>query len=110
MWKIDRGGKMKVTTEAADLSKNDRNSGQGMQLRPQISNVDVQVQHEIEQFYYREAWLLDNRKFKEWFALLDDDIRYFMPLRTSRIQREGALEFSGEATCTRMELASTPSR
>lgn len=87
---------MNANTEAADLSKVDRNSGQSMQFSPQISKVDVQTQHEIEQFYYRESWLLDNRKFKDWFALLDDDIRYFMPLRTSRIQREGALEFSGD--------------
>ncbi len=87
---------MKATTEAADLSKNDRNNGQGMQFFPKISNVDVRVQHEIEQFYYRESWLLDNRKFKDWFALLDDDIRYFMPLRTNRLQRERALEFSGD--------------
>ena len=39
------------------------------------------LQQEIEQFYYTEAELLDDRRFEEWLDLLDDDIRYFMPLR-----------------------------
>ena len=51
--------------------------------------ADLALQHEIEQFYYREALLLDNIKYEEWFALLDDDIHYFMPLRRNRMQRYG---------------------
>lgn len=51
------------------------------------------LQHEVEQFYYREAHLLDNRKFEEWFNLLDEEIHYFMPIRTNRIQREQKLEY-----------------
>ena len=30
---------------------------------------------EVEDFYYAEAELLDNRQFREWFTLLADDIR-----------------------------------
>ena len=39
---------------------------------------------EIEQFLYREVRLLDNRQFHEWLELLTDDVRYWMPLRSSR--------------------------
>ena len=39
------------------------------------------LQHEIEQFYYREAALLDERRFSDWLALLAPDIHYWMPIR-----------------------------
>ena len=41
---------------------------------------------EIEQFLYREAQLLDDRRFQEWLDLLTDDIRYWMPVRSNRYQ------------------------
>lgn len=40
--------------------------------------------HEIEQFLYREARLLDDRRFEEWLALFTDDVRYWMPVRSTR--------------------------
>jgi 3-phenylpropionate/cinnamic acid dioxygenase small subunit len=36
---------------------------------------------EIEDFFYHEADLLDERRFEEWLDLLTDDVRYFMPIR-----------------------------
>ena len=39
------------------------------------------LQREIEDFYYLEAQLLDERRFEEWLDLLTEDITYFMPLR-----------------------------
>ena len=39
---------------------------------------------EVEQFLYREARLLDNRRFHEWLTLLTDDVRYWMPVRATR--------------------------
>lgn len=36
--------------------------------------------HEIEQFFFAEADLLDERRFPEWLDLFTDDVRYFMPL------------------------------
>lgn len=39
---------------------------------------------EIEQFLYREARLLDDRKFHEWLTLFADDIRYWMVGRSNR--------------------------
>jgi len=35
----------------------------------------------IENFFYREAELLDERRFTEWLDLLADDLTYFMPIR-----------------------------
>jgi 3-phenylpropionate/cinnamic acid dioxygenase small subunit len=39
---------------------------------------------EVEQFLYREARMLDERRFHEWLELFTDDVRYWMPMRTSR--------------------------
>ena len=36
---------------------------------------------EIADFLYREAELLDERRYREWLDLLADDIRYWMPMR-----------------------------
>jgi 3-phenylpropionate/cinnamic acid dioxygenase small subunit len=39
------------------------------------------LKFEIEEFLFREADLLDQRRFTEWLDLLADDIVYFMPIR-----------------------------
>jgi 3-phenylpropionate/cinnamic acid dioxygenase small subunit len=39
------------------------------------------LRQEIEDFLYREADLLDERRYDDWLALLADDVRYWMPLR-----------------------------
>mgnify|MGYP001166303393 FL=1 len=57
--------------------------------------IAPELQQEIEQFYYWEAKLLNNRRFEEWFGLLAADIRYFMPIRTTRSMREADQEYSG---------------
>ena len=36
-------------------------------------------------FLSREAKLLDERRFDEWFELLDDDIVYHVPIREARL-------------------------
>jgi 3-phenylpropionate/cinnamic acid dioxygenase small subunit len=40
-----------------------------------------ELKQEVEEFLYREADLLDGRKFREWLDLLADDLVYFMPIR-----------------------------
>jgi 3-phenylpropionate/cinnamic acid dioxygenase small subunit len=42
------------------------------------------VAREVEQFLYREARLLDDRRFHEWLTLFTDDIRYWMAGRSNR--------------------------
>ncbi len=46
-------------------------------------SVTLELQHEVEQFYYQEARLLDGRQYQTWFALCTEDIRYVMPARTN---------------------------
>jgi len=62
--------------------------------------TDIALQHEVEQFYYREALLLDNIRYEDWFALLDDDIHYYMPIRRNRMQRRGKLRSTDLAEYT----------
>src|SRR6267143_3782158 len=53
---------------------------------------------EIEEFLYREADLLDERRNEEWLALLADDIRYWMPMRRNVKFGEGEREFTRAGT------------
>ena len=41
-----------------------------------ISLEALSLQHEVEQFYYREALLLDRHEFNDWFDLLDEDLGF----------------------------------
>lgn len=42
------------------------------------------VIREVERFFYREARLLDERRFNEWLDLFTDDARYWMPVRMDK--------------------------
>ena len=42
---------------------------------------------EVEQFLYREARLLDSRRFRDWLELFTDDVRYVMVSRVNRYPR-----------------------
>ncbi len=45
--------------------------------------ASLELQHRLEQFYYREARLLDSRRYQDWLGLLSQDIIYTMPARTN---------------------------
>jgi 3-phenylpropionate/cinnamic acid dioxygenase small subunit len=49
--------------------------------------MDDGITRDIERFLYREARLLDERRFHEWLELLTDDIRYWMGTRSNRYPR-----------------------
>jgi 3-phenylpropionate/cinnamic acid dioxygenase small subunit len=61
--------------------------------------ADLQTHFEVEQFYYREADLLDEGRYTDWLDLLAEDLDYWMPTRTNRIRRQQALSVAarGEA-------------
>jgi 3-phenylpropionate/cinnamic acid dioxygenase small subunit len=42
------------------------------------------VIRQVEQFVYREARLLDERRFRDWLKLFTEDIHYWMAQRTTR--------------------------
>jgi 3-phenylpropionate/cinnamic acid dioxygenase small subunit len=52
------------------------------------------LRQEIEDFLYREAELLDERRYEDWLALLADDIRYWMPMRRNVKVGEQEREFT----------------
>ena len=54
------------------------------------------VRHEVQEFLYREAELLDERRYEEWLALFTDDARYFMPMRRNVPHDETEREFTRE--------------
>jgi 3-phenylpropionate/cinnamic acid dioxygenase small subunit len=53
-----------------------------------MSSEQQALWFELMQFYIREAWLLDERKYKEWLDLFTDDLVYFMPRRKNVPRRE----------------------
>lgn len=61
---------------------------------PPGTAVDAALQHEIEQFLYYEAAVLDARRYTEWLDLLTEDCSYYMPTRYNRTRREMEHEFS----------------
>jgi len=44
---------------------------------------DSDVYHDVLDFVYREAEMLDERRHQEWLSLLAADIRYVMPVRVT---------------------------
>jgi len=42
-------------------------------------NETTALRHQVEEFLYREAWLLDTFQMREWIELLTDDVRYLVP-------------------------------
>lgn len=46
---------------------------------------DIERQYAIEQFYYREAGLLDGRQYQQWLSLVSESIRYVMPARVNAL-------------------------
>jgi len=49
---------------------------------------------DLMQFYIREAWLLDDRKFRDWLDLFTDDVFYFMPRRRNVLRKDLERELS----------------
>jgi 3-phenylpropionate/cinnamic acid dioxygenase small subunit len=48
---------------------------------------DEELIRGVEQFLYREARLLDDRRFHDWLRLFTDDVHYSMVSRTNRYPR-----------------------
>lgn len=64
---------------------------------PSISSwgmEQVVLQSQVQQFLFREARLLDERRLVEWLDLLAEDIHYFMPIRRNVKFGDWSLEYS----------------
>jgi 3-phenylpropionate/cinnamic acid dioxygenase small subunit len=54
------------------------------------------LKEEIEEFLYREAELLDERRYEEWLDMVAPDVRYWMPIRRNVKFGESEREFTRE--------------
>jgi 3-phenylpropionate/cinnamic acid dioxygenase small subunit len=53
------------------------------------SPVSIELHHEIEQFLYGEAWMLDNEMIREWFdTCIDPEIIYQMVNYEERLRKD----------------------
>lgn len=69
-----------------------------------ISENAIQRMHRqfvLEEFYYREAELLDDYKFEEWHELFTDSTRYRVPSRQNRLRHDSG---SGESSSDEFSL------
>ena len=67
------------------------------------TDVTPELQHEVEQWYYREARLLDGRQYQTWLGLCAEDIRYVMPGRSNPLV-DNAERGREEMICVDREL------
>ena len=52
------------------------------------------LKEEVEAFLYREAELLDERRYAEWLELFTEDAHYFMPMRRNVPHDQPEREFT----------------
>ena len=52
------------------------------------------LKEEIQDLLYREAELLDERRFEEWLDLLTEDVHYWVPMRRNVPSQDTDLEFT----------------
>ena len=50
-----------------------------------------ELRRDVEDFFYIEAELLDDRRLREWLELFTADARYSMPIRYNPLERPAAL-------------------
>ncbi|WP_293783267.1 aromatic-ring-hydroxylating dioxygenase subunit beta, partial [uncultured Aeromicrobium sp.] len=48
------------------------------------TQVDLETRMSLQDFLYREALALDERRFRDWLEYLAADIRYEVPVRVTR--------------------------
>ena len=59
----------------------------------------LQIQHEVEQFLYRQAACLDGKQWQEWIDLFAPDGIYWMPSGVKRSIQSCQLLLSSRSAC-----------
>jgi 3-phenylpropionate/cinnamic acid dioxygenase small subunit len=54
-----------------------------------VTTVSLETQREVEQFLYRQAEILDERRWDDWLGLFTLDGHYWMPADPSHTSGEG---------------------
>ena len=65
-----------------------------MSVSPELASL--LLRHQVQDFLYREAELLDERRYEEWLDLFTEDAHYFMPMRRNVPHDEIEREFTRE--------------
>jgi 3-phenylpropionate/cinnamic acid dioxygenase small subunit len=60
-----------------------------------ITQAQIDLLREVEQFLYHEARLLDERRFRDWLELFTEDVNYWMPTRSNRRANDIGNEIAG---------------
>jgi 3-phenylpropionate/cinnamic acid dioxygenase small subunit len=68
----------------------------GINRRAEITPAYMKLIKEIEELFFYEANLLDFRQYRAWLDLLEEDMRYFMPLAFNIKYGEWDREYSRE--------------
>jgi biphenyl 2,3-dioxygenase beta subunit len=76
-----------------DVAKLDAGLGKSTAASSEILSA-MMLQYELEQYYYAEAALLDDRRFEDWLALFAADAHYWMPIRRTMTNNELDKEFT----------------
>ncbi|NEU97963.1 3-phenylpropionate/cinnamic acid dioxygenase subunit beta [Bradyrhizobium uaiense] len=66
-----------MTTTVQDQDRQERAANATIER----SAAYYRLKADVEDFYYHEADLLDDRRFRDWLELLTEDVSYFMPIR-----------------------------
>ena len=67
-----------------------------MNAADQSSAIEkILLQAEVERFFTMESELLDERRFDEWLDLLDEDVRYWMPIARNVHFQQPDREYTG---------------
>jgi 3-phenylpropionate/cinnamic acid dioxygenase small subunit len=80
---------MTVTTPSTQQTQPARQTQPEQKTEPAPEQIAAMVlQHQVEQFYYAEARMIDERDFHGWLALFTDDTRYLVPIRRNQVTNE----------------------
>jgi 3-phenylpropionate/cinnamic acid dioxygenase small subunit len=66
-----------------------------MSMPTQDNLAYLVLAREIEDFFYEEMEILDNREFERWLAFFSDDVRYWMPMRKNMAFRDQERDITG---------------
>lgn len=59
----------------------------------------MSLRHELEDFYYREAELLDTGQYEQWLQLFTADVRYYIPIQEDRMAGDPRAQGDGGESC-----------
>jgi 3-phenylpropionate/cinnamic acid dioxygenase small subunit len=61
-----------------------------------LTDQEIRLRFEVEDFLYYEADLLDDHRYEDWLDLFTEDARYFMPMRRNVSSEEMETENTAE--------------